>query len=304
MAPANAVADEPRTGITFWEALKWCNARSEKDGLEPAYYLDASEAIGDLNGDGNITAGTDTFISDPGMFNNQDTNGNGKWDPGEQFTDNAPVTGVYQPQEYVDVNGNAVYDPGLSQVFRAGANIPDFGTWVSNPASGPAGGIVSASPIKYSADGYRLPTGFVVMKLATGGNHQKKWPWGDENPFAAPAFAQLADYVLADDGPAGAAAPTKPTAATNRQPNQYGLKDLIGNVAEWSEDVWDSGPPLHIPVAVVYGGSYLGLSVADTAVPVAFGGGTANPANLFQLTLQGPLGASSPAIGFRCVSYE
>lgn len=139
------------------------------------------------------------------------------------------------------------------------------------------------------------------MKLATGGNHQKKWPWGDEEPFGASAFPQFADYVLVGQG--GAAGPTKPTAATNRQPNQYGLKDLIGNVAEWSEDVWDSATPPHTPVAVVYGGSYLGLSVADTAVPPAFSG-TANPANLFQLTLQGPLGASSPAIGFRCVSYE
>ena len=203
----------------------------------------------------------------------------------------------------MDVNGNAVYDPGLSQVFRAGANVPDFGTPISNPANA-AGGFVSGSPIKYSADGYRLPLGFVYMKLATGGNHQKKWPWGDENPFAAPAFPQVADYVLADDGdPATGTAPTTPTAATNRQPNQYGLKDLIGNVAEWSEDVWDSATPPHIPIAVVYGGSYLGLGLADTAVPPAFSG-TAAPANLFQLTLEGPLGASSPAIGFRCVSYE
>ena len=303
MAPANAVADEPRTGITFWEALKWCNARSEKDGLEPAYYLDASEAIGDLNDDGNITAGTDTFISVPGSFDNQDTNGNGKWDSGEPFTDNAPITGVYQPQEYVDLNGNGQYDPGLSQVFRAGANVPDFGTMVNNPAN-PNGGSVPGSPIQYSSDGYRLPIGFVVMKLATGGNHQKKWPWGDENPFGAPAFAQTADYVLADDGPAGAAAPTKPTAATNRQPNQYGLKDLIGNVAEWSEDVWESGiPGNEVMTAMVNGGAYLGLSVAATAVPAAFGG-AANPVNLFQLTLSGPLDASSPAIGFRCVTYE
>ena len=136
-----------------------------------------------------------------------------------------------------------------------------------------------------------------------GGNHKKKWPWGDENPFGASAFAQTADYVLADDGPAGAAAPTKPTAATNRQPNQYGLKDLIGNVAEWSEDAWESGGAGTVLLGNVYGGSYLGLSVADTAVPPAFSG-AANPVNLFQLTLSGPLGSSSPAIGFRCVTYE
>jgi hypothetical protein len=308
-APANAVEDEPRTGITFWEALKWCNARSEMDGLEPAYYIDATEAIGDLNDDGAITAGTDVFDSAAGP-NNQDTNGNGKWDEGEPFTDNPPQNGTYEPQEYVDVNGNNQFDEGLSTVFRAGANVAGFGTQLQAPGAGFNAPTVSGSPIKEGASGYRLPYGFVSKKLATGGNHQKKWPWGDENPpgFGAPEFGQSSDYVLAGNASDPANAPTKPTSASNRQANGYGLKDLIGNVAEWTEDAWEEnlGGTAQV-VASVYGGSYLALEWSDegiggTRVFTKPGGGTI--ANLFDLDLQGPAGNTSPAIGLRCVRYE
>ena len=303
-APAEAGPDEPRTGITFWEALKWCNARSERDGLEPAYYIDASEAIGDLNGDGAITAGTDFFD-----WNIHDNNGNGRWDLGEPFIDNAPQNGNYEPQEYVDVNGNGQFDEGLSVVFRAGANVAGFGTQLSAP--GIPNPSVSGSPIKEDASGYRLPLIPVFQKLATGGNHQKKWPWGDENPsgFGAPEFAQSSDFVLAGNANDPVNAPTKPTSASNRQPNGYGLKDLIGNVAEWTEDAWEE-PIAGTPqvVAYVYGGSYLGLEFADEgdggATRAFENTGGQSVTNLFGLELRGPASDTSPAIGFRCVTYE
>jgi hypothetical protein len=309
-APANAVEDEPRTGITFWEALKWCNARSEMDGLEPAYYIDASEAIGDLNGDGAITAGTDVFDPhDP--ISSQDTNGNGKWDQGEPFTDNPPQNGTYEPQEYVDVNGNGQFDEGLSTVFRAGANVAGFGTQLQAPGGGFNAPTVSGSPIKRNANGYRLPFGPVFHKLATGGNHQKKWPWGDENPpgSGGAEYGQFSDYVLAGNANDPANLPTKPTSASNRQANGYGLKDLIGNVAEWTEDAWEE-PILGTPqvVAYVYGGSYLGLEFADEGDGGAIRAfeNTSGQAvtNLFGLELRGPASETSPAIGFRCVTYE
>ena len=309
-APANAVDDEPRTGITFWEALKWCNARSEMDGLEPAYYIDATEEIGDLNGDGNITAGTDVFDPhDPAL--NQDTNGNGKWDQGEPFTDNPPQNGTYEPQEYVDVNGNGQFDEGLSIVFRAGANIAGFGTQLQAPGGGFNAPTISGSPVKENASGYRLPFGFVFHKLATGGNHQKKWPWGDENPpgFGAPEYGQFSDYVLAGNPNDPANTPTKPTAASNRQANGYGLKDLIGNVAEFTEGAWEEtlGGTSQV-FSYVYGGSYLGLDFADAgdggAIRAFTNPSGQAPTNLFGLDLKGPAGETSPAIGFRCVIYD
>ena len=89
LASADADPNLPMTGINLWQALKWCNARSEKDGLEPAYYIDVSELLGDWNNDGQIINGPDTFTA----WQNGDDNGH--WDEGEPF---------------VDLNGNEVYD--------------------------------------------------------------------------------------------------------------------------------------------------------------------------------------------------
>jgi len=49
----------PRTNVTFWEVIKWCNARSEKDGLVPAYFTDGDEATEDVNGNGVVDTGPD-----------------------------------------------------------------------------------------------------------------------------------------------------------------------------------------------------------------------------------------------------
>lgn len=36
-------ADHPAHSMTWYDAVKWCNARSEKEGRVPAYYLDAAQ---------------------------------------------------------------------------------------------------------------------------------------------------------------------------------------------------------------------------------------------------------------------
>ena len=108
----NLNPDHPRTGITFWQAIKWCNARSEMDGLKPAYYTDPEELLGDFNNDGIIQSaaqqpgGGDQFS----FYSNDDTNGNGKWDPVNHFTDNNG-NGVFDGDEYLDINQNNAYDP-------------------------------------------------------------------------------------------------------------------------------------------------------------------------------------------------
>ena len=128
----NLNPDHPRTGITFWQAIKWCNARSEMDGLKPAYYTDPEELLGDFNNDGIIQSaaqqpgGGDQFSP----YSNDDTNQNGKWDPGESFTDNNG-NGVFDGDEYVDINQNNAYDPGRTMVFRTGLSISVFENFVN-----------------------------------------------------------------------------------------------------------------------------------------------------------------------------
>ena len=67
-APTND--DNPRANVTFWDALRWCNARSEKEGLTPAYYMESNEAMQDTNQNGTFEAGE-----------YYDLDGNGQYSP-------------------------------------------------------------------------------------------------------------------------------------------------------------------------------------------------------------------------------
>jgi formylglycine-generating enzyme required for sulfatase activity len=51
-APANALSDHPVQGISWFDALKWCNAKSEMEGLEPVYTKN-----GDIFKKGNVIPG-------------------------------------------------------------------------------------------------------------------------------------------------------------------------------------------------------------------------------------------------------
>jgi len=298
LAPSSEAGDLPRTNVSFWEAVKWCNARSEKDGLTPVYYLDGDESTGDVNGNGVVDTGPDLFMP----YSGDDTNSNGIWDPGENFTDNN-YNGTFEPKEFDDYDGNAAYSPGLSQVFRAGAEIiMPSGSFNSYPS------IYTFT--KQFSEGYRLPDPVLFKKMATGGLNQKKWPWGDEAPTT---YANFSTEYQADIGMSPVPGPT---AAGPRPANSLGLKDVIGNVAEWTFEAYPGGGYGGSSLtAKVYGGSYLGLLSADdpwsgggggtsqfTSVSGGGGGGSM-PESLFHLELQGPPTAKSPALGFRCASY-
>jgi len=265
----------PRTNVTFWEVIKWCNARSEKDGLIPAYYTDGNEATGDVNGNGVVDTGPDTWT--PYDFA-QDPNQNGVYDNGEPYTDSDVNDGPFNPKEYYDANNNGQYDPGLSNPFRQGANI-SFDSFRSH--------------VDHNATGYRLPSRFVFLKLATGGSNKTNWPWGADTPenyvnFANEYHAPASQYGAAHSGPTEATRPA----------NGYDLKDLIGNVAEFSEDAYDSGGGLKVSI---FGGSYLGLKkVHPDPIGSGFDDNQMQVESYLNLWNNGPLDAGSPAVGFRC----
>jgi hypothetical protein len=331
LVPGSVEGDKPVTGINYWQAIKWCNARSEKEGLEPAYYLDMSEVIGDLNGDGQITNGPDLFDAQPVEFGGMDSNNNGKWDEGEFFLDNNGNT-VYEPLEWVDINSSGrvwtPFDPetdlnengvleegetgisgldhGLTQVFRTGATIPGYGEGVVNPVTGvPVSEIISEQNLtKLTAQGYRLPTRAIQTMLAIAGNHKKLWPWGDTHISQAQSQFSESGIVSPRDG----FWPDGPLSAASRGSNAFGLKDILGNVAEWSEGAWAGGGETGVQ-ASVFGGSYLGLDSAGTRNPDSgeiegsFSGEL--PAeNLFGVNIGGPAVDSTPSIGLRCVRYK
>jgi formylglycine-generating enzyme required for sulfatase activity len=266
--------------------IKWCNARSEKDGLIPAYYTDGNEATGDVNGNGVVDTGPDTWT--PYDFA-QDPNQNGVYDNGEPYTDSDVNDGPFNPKEYYDANNNGQYDPGLTNPYRQGSSV-SFDTYFH-------------AHVDANATGYRLPTYSVFLKLASGGSNKTNWPWGADTPQNHASFTS--EY----QAPTGEYDPplSGPTEAT-RPANGYDLKDLIGNVAEFSEDAMDNssfgggggggGPNLKVSI---FGGSYLGLKKVH---PDPYGSGfednqlqVGRYSNLFN---SGPLDAGSPAVGFRC----
>ena len=48
--------DHPAQTVSWYDAVRWCNARSEMDGLTPCYYTDASQTTVYATGDMNLSA--------------------------------------------------------------------------------------------------------------------------------------------------------------------------------------------------------------------------------------------------------
>jgi hypothetical protein len=268
-------ANHPRTYVSFWEVVKWANARSEMDGLIPAYSSTEIETLhGDFNNDGVLKTKYDQpeGPDDWDMFS-QDTNNNGRYDPGEPYMDNNG-NGKPDLDEYDDSNGDGVYDAPTP--YRTGTHPLD-----SKYFSG---------FIDFNATGYRLIPPTVIKKLASGGVSGKRWPWGDDDPEAYSNFAS--EYHASTDPASPLAGPSP---ATARPGNGYGLKDLIGNVGEHVEngDFTGSG------IILVYGGSYLGLTSyhPDPGINVY----SSNKNSYFEIEGQMDVSLKSPAIGFRCM---
>jgi formylglycine-generating enzyme required for sulfatase activity/5-hydroxyisourate hydrolase-like protein (transthyretin family) len=152
-------SDHPVQMIAFYDILKWCNARSEKEGLTPVYYTNDAQT--------------------------------------------------------------AIYKTGSVDVTNA--------------------------QVKWSANGYRLPTEAEWEKAARARLSGKRFPWGDTISHSQASY--YASKLIYDatgqegtigypqylvTGLTGLYPYTSP--AGSLQPNDYGLYDMAGNVYEWC---WD-----------------------------------------------------------------
>ena len=305
----------------FQNVVKWLNARSEMEGLEPVFYLELREPGSDENGDGQISSGPDSQHpneseqQDPNFSNpfqdpnfNPDLNNNGRWDQGEYFIDRNGDD-VFQPNEFHDWNGNGVRDMGLSTVYRVG-------TIVRDPPVNQNTGLVDfpwflVSHAKLSANGYRLPSapniteshpvlvGTVETQYLTMGGraeqgifdqftnrtvYMDEWPWGgtEENPTEVNAVV-----------PPNTMNPSMMVGT--KAANGYGLFDMIGNASELSLGVFNWGPG-SIQLSS-YGGSGTDVPVDQWNMGGGPGTGSSGPALWLSESISLPT-------GFRAIRLE
>ena len=158
------------------------------------------------------------------------------WVPPGRFEMGAPPQGSrerMQPRHPVTLSagfflGKYELDCGRYRAFCAATGHAPPLAWLSARDDFPVTGVTWADAQAYCAwAGLRLPREAEWEYAAAGGAENRPFPWGHEDPD--PTRAHL-DWV-GDDGRGAVAVDSFPLGA-----GRFGQLNLIGNVAEWTED--------------------------------------------------------------------
>jgi formylglycine-generating enzyme required for sulfatase activity len=272
----------PRTNVAMKEVVKWLNARSEMEGKTPVFYVDPMEGGFDINNDGRLSAGSDTWRFTPeeemggGMpydpwgtpeepdwslvvnlpqnardqgWIEWDPNYSGRWDSGEPFVDRNR-NGKFEPQEYHDFNRNGKKDLGQTIVCRTG----DISAWFQNyvPANGVDPNMMIGwflgMHVKESANGYRLPLG-------------QQWGWGQDSfrYLAMGGRTEQGSYQTWEDWTQSGT--MDPVTFEWKQPMKTGIR----YVEEWP---WGGQSPDNMPDISEYAVTPYGANPAPGIQPV------------------------------------